>query len=240
LRGIGVDRDDLGGARDRAPWIAEMPTPPQPITTTELPGVIFAVLIAAPTPVGDAAADQRHDVERDVVVDFDHGALRQDHLLGERAAAGHAADLLAVDHEVRRDRHRDHRLAEIRLAAQTRLAQAARGRERDDRVVAGLEVGDARPTSSTMPAPSWPSTHGVPAGIVPFCAETSEWHTPLDTTLMCTSPGRVGEPTSLRTSRSLFSSQRTAAFIDELSWIGARLHHVRPGAATPAPPSIAA
>ena len=28
-----------------------MPTPPQPITTTELPGVIFAVLIAAPTPV---------------------------------------------------------------------------------------------------------------------------------------------------------------------------------------------
>jgi hypothetical protein len=35
----------------RAPWMAEMPTPPQPITTTVEPGFTCAVLIAAPTPV---------------------------------------------------------------------------------------------------------------------------------------------------------------------------------------------
>ena len=34
-----------------APWMQEMPTPPQPKTTTELPGVTLAVLMAAPTPV---------------------------------------------------------------------------------------------------------------------------------------------------------------------------------------------
>ena len=35
----------------RAPWIAEIPTPPAPKTTTELPGLMAAELIAAPTPV---------------------------------------------------------------------------------------------------------------------------------------------------------------------------------------------
>jgi hypothetical protein len=35
----------------RAPWIAESPTPPQPITSTESPGRTFAVFSTAPTPV---------------------------------------------------------------------------------------------------------------------------------------------------------------------------------------------
>ena len=35
----------------RAPWMAAMPTPPQPNTTTDEPGVTLAVLMAAPTPV---------------------------------------------------------------------------------------------------------------------------------------------------------------------------------------------
>ena len=34
-----------------APWMQEMPTPPQPNTTTDEPGVTLAVLMAAPTPV---------------------------------------------------------------------------------------------------------------------------------------------------------------------------------------------
>ena len=34
----------------RAPWIAESPTPPQPITSTESPGRTFAVFSTAPTP----------------------------------------------------------------------------------------------------------------------------------------------------------------------------------------------
>ena len=35
----------------RAPWIAESPTPPQPITRTDSPGRTFAVFSTAPTPV---------------------------------------------------------------------------------------------------------------------------------------------------------------------------------------------
>ena len=35
----------------RAPWMAEMPIPPAPITATDEPGSIAAVLMAAPTPV---------------------------------------------------------------------------------------------------------------------------------------------------------------------------------------------
>ena len=35
----------------RAPWITLTPTPPQPITSTLLPGVMAAVFRAAPTPV---------------------------------------------------------------------------------------------------------------------------------------------------------------------------------------------
>src|SRR5581483_8549100 len=34
-----------------APWMALMPTPPQPITSTDDPGATRAALIAAPTPV---------------------------------------------------------------------------------------------------------------------------------------------------------------------------------------------
>src|SRR5690349_13783985 len=34
------------------------------------------------------------------------------------------------------------------------------------------------PTSSTTPAPSWPSTSGSGSGIVPVIAERSEWQTP--------------------------------------------------------------
>ena len=35
----------------RAPWITDRPTPPHPITATVDPGLTFAVLITAPTPV---------------------------------------------------------------------------------------------------------------------------------------------------------------------------------------------
>ena len=34
-----------------APWITLRPTPPQPMTATVSPGLMFAVFVAAPTPV---------------------------------------------------------------------------------------------------------------------------------------------------------------------------------------------
>src|SRR5436190_11568969 len=50
------------------------------------------------------------------------------------------------------------------------------------------------PTSSTTPAPSWPSTSGSGSAIVPVIAERSEWHTPHAARRTVTSP-RLGGST---------------------------------------------
>ena len=47
----------------------------------------------------------------------------------------------------------------------------------------------ASPTSSTTPAPSWPSTTGVGNGMVPSSTDTSEWHSPALTIRTTTSCG---------------------------------------------------
>ena len=56
----------------------------------------------------------------------------------------------------------------------------------------GATVVTPSPTSSTMPAPSWPRTAGGGCGIVPFMADRSEWHTPECVILTLTSPGPIG------------------------------------------------
>ena len=45
------------------------------------------------------------------------------------------------------------------------------------------------PVSSTMPAPSWPSTTGSGFGVAPEITFQSEWQTPLAASRMLTSPG---------------------------------------------------
>ena len=56
----------------------------------------------------------------------------------------------------------------------------------------GCNVVTPSPISSTMPAPSWPSTMGGGSGIVPFWTERSEWQTPEATILTLASPGPGG------------------------------------------------
>ena len=46
-------------------------------------------------------------------------------------------------------------------------------------MVSGATWCTSEPTASMTPAPSWPSTHGVPAGSAPVACDRSEWHTPL-------------------------------------------------------------
>ena len=53
----------------------------------------------------------------------------------------------------------------------------------------GTRSSTPSPTSSTTPAPSWPSTAGRVMGRVPFCMERSEWQTPEATMRTRTSPG---------------------------------------------------
>ncbi len=67
------------------------------------------------------------------------------------------------------------------------------------------------PTSTTSPAPSWPSTSGGGSAMVPLVAERSEWHTPQAASFTITSP-RLGESTVISsTTTGLFSSRQTAA-----------------------------
>ena len=69
-----------------------MPTPPQPNTTTDEPGVTLAVLMAAPTPVVTPQPMSEaisKGMSSSILIAASCGHR---HLLGERAGAGHAED----------------------------------------------------------------------------------------------------------------------------------------------------
>jgi hypothetical protein len=135
----GVDRDDPPAPAIRAPWSAESPTPPQPITATLLPGAIFAVLSAAPTPC-DTAADQRRLLERHVVADLHERVLVQEHLLGEAREVRELVDRGAALRDPRRLAglaHRGHAAAQVRAAGEAVVARAAEHRQARDHVIAG-------------------------------------------------------------------------------------------------------
>src|SRR6266850_2050229 len=74
------------------------------------------------------------------------------------------------------------------------------------------------PTSSTMPAPSWPSTSGSGSAIVPVIADRSEWHTPQAPRRTNTSP-RFGPSTLICSTWTglLCSRQRTALALRDIA-----------------------
>src|SRR5450759_3760713 len=67
------------------------------------------------------------------------------------------------------------------------------------------------PTSTTVPAPSWPRISGNGMPMVPLTADKSLWHTPQAPSLTITSP-RCGDSTSISstTTGALFWRQMTA------------------------------
>src|ERR1700694_519826 len=72
----------------------------------------------------------------------------------------------------------------------------------------GLTLDTSSPTSSTIPAPSWPSTEGDGQGIVPLITLMSLWHTPAATIRTLTSAG-PGARTSKSSVISAFPSANT-------------------------------
>ena len=74
----------------RAPWMAAIPTPPQPITHTDEPGRMRAVLIAAPTPVVTPQPISATTSSGISGSTFDHRVFGDDHLFGEGSAAQEA------------------------------------------------------------------------------------------------------------------------------------------------------
>ena len=146
-----------------------------------------------------AAADEGGVAEVDVVVDLHERDLGDDGVVAERAAHGHLPQRLAVEGEAggavehaAGGRHRA-LLAEEALAAVAVVAGRrtwARTTARRGRRAASDDTPS--PTSSTMPAPSWPSTMGGGSGMVPFWTDRSEWHTPEATIFTLHSPGPGG------------------------------------------------
>ena len=129
----------------RAPWMAEMPTPPQPNTTTVEPGSTLAVLMAAPTPVMTPQPISEAISSGTEASIGTTACCGQDDLLGEGPGAGEPEDRLAVDAEVRgHDRvDLDGRAQVRRLAVDAEGAQPAGRAPGHDDVVAHLDVGDA-------------------------------------------------------------------------------------------------
>ena len=136
------------------------------------------------------------NVERKRVVVDRLAVARQPRRAVEQPAVTHPAQ--AVAHRCGRSRR--HSLA----------APARRAARRARRACPGA-APRPRPTASTTPAPSWPSTAGQRVAAVPSIALRSEWQTPLACRRTSTSPGPGGASSSSVTSSGAPTRSRTAA-----------------------------
>jgi hypothetical protein len=109
-----------------------MPTPPVPKITTVSPGRTSAARVEEQNPVV-TPADQRGQLERDVILDLDAGPFGDDGTLGERAEDAHAAEvfLAVVEPEGAVDQAADGRVltgvAQVLVAGRAVPAGAADG-----------------------------------------------------------------------------------------------------------------
>src|SRR5918995_7264601 len=191
----------------RAPCIAEMPTPPQPNTTTDDPGVTLAVLTAAPTPVMTPQPTSEA-ISRGTsgsiftapwwgtIISSAHVPAPANPNIGDpswlKCMAPMAPNWMLTQ-----------RLGCLRS---TQYLHTPHGALQAMMTWSpGATDVTPSPTSLITPAPSWPGTNGAGCGIVPFMPDTSEWHTPVAWTLTLTSPGPTG-PSSMSSRISSFSS----------------------------------
>ena len=130
-----------------APCTALRPTPPQPITTTLLPGSTRAVLVTAPTPV-ITEQPTRHARSSGMSDSNRYRArFRHHRILGEAGGAGHVMDVLTVAVQahgavVHDEACRFDAVAEHRTSHDAVMAVAAVGAEVEDHVITGLRPRD--------------------------------------------------------------------------------------------------
>ena len=146
-----VDGDDLARAgelraEDRAQAHAAEARPP----ATDAPGSICAVLITAPTPGQDRAAEQGREVERQVRVDLDAGFARDDRMGREGRDAEMVVDRLGLERQPPLARKQRAgavgfraRLAQRRPPGRARAAAPATRHEHQHDVIADRKVGHA-------------------------------------------------------------------------------------------------
>ena len=93
------------------------------------------------------------------------------------------------------------RFAQGGAALGARFAVPAGRHEDEDDVVAGRRgpapSAPTGPTSSTMPAASWPNAIGSGRGRLPLITDRSEWHSPAALIRTSTSPGPGGSSSSV-------------------------------------------
>ena len=172
----------------RAPWITDWPTPPHPITVTVAPGLDLRGVQRGADAGGDAAADERELLRREIGLHLHQHRLVDGHLVGEGAEPARRRSPLLPSARVALGAIdvRAHRLAQLRLVAEAEEAVAARGRRRTTitRSPTLTTRLTSLPTASTVPAPSWPRMTGGGSGTLPLAMLRSEWQTPLAS--MCT------------------------------------------------------
>ena len=201
----------------RAPWMAATPTPPAPMTSTEDPGVIPAVLSAAPTPVVTPQPT------RAATSSGTSSSIFTAAIPGTMVSSANVPQPVMAPTTVSPRRNCGlalmakkpsmHRLGWPRPV---QYGQVPHGGEKAMMTWSpGATWVTPSPMSVTTPAPSWPSTAGGVWGIVPFMADRSEWHTPLWAIFTLTSPGAKSRrvTSSATISSSVGVSMRMAASI---------------------------
>ena len=184
----------------RAPWITEQPTPPQPNTATDDPGVTLAVLRAAPTPVVTPQP------------------TREATSSGRSSAIFTTARSWTSITSAKPDRSANWRSG---MPSRLRRGGSPLGRMQKRRSVhrwgrpswhclhvpqyievqattwsPGWTEATLDPTASTIPAGSWPGTVGRGPAIDPFMKWRSLWQTPQAEVRRRTSLG-AGSSTSI-------------------------------------------
>src|SRR5690606_3766199 len=161
--------------------MAEMPTPPQPNTTTDEPGVTLAVLMAAPTPV------MTPQPTSDAISWGVSGSIFTTPCSGMIISSAHVPEP-AKPNTGWPSRRKwgvpaaanwtlTHRCGCLKSMQNLQLPHGAL--QAMITWSPGCTLVTPSPTSLTTPAPSWPGTNGAGCGMVPFMPETSEWHTPV-------------------------------------------------------------
>jgi len=187
--------------------MAEMPTPPQPKTTTDEPGVTLAVLIAAPTPV------MTPQPMSDAISSGTVGSMGTTACCGRTISSAKVPVPAKPKSDSSPRRKRGVMMALICTAEQRwgdlRSTQEAHsphgGLQATITWSPSFTFATPSPTSAMTPAPSWPSTAGAGWGMVPVMPDRSEWHTPVAAMRTFTSPA-WGPTTSTSSRISRFSS----------------------------------
>ena len=128
-----------------APFTADSPMPPQPITATVAAGLHLRRMEHRADTGHHAATHQRAAIERHVVAHLHHGMLVHQHVFGEGREVERLVQHLALPGEPPRGTGQQLHLgvlAEIRMAGHALRALAAEHRQAGDHVIAWLDVGD--------------------------------------------------------------------------------------------------